>query len=139
MRQRAELETRRRSVRYGERVQCVLGDAQARLGGKWRDIEPVALDLVQDMTIPFPLSEPSGHTVRRQTPAYARFDGQTIFLCQGDGDDRGDSGSCVRLLGTHADYRRGIDQRIDSANFLRGRLRCDLVPTPGIPGPGYRK
>lgn len=91
-RQHAELEARRRSARYGERVQCVLGDAQVRLGGKWRDIEPVALDMVQGMAIPLPLSEPSGHTIRRQTAAYAHFDGQTISLCEGDGDDRSASG-----------------------------------------------
>lgn len=137
--QQVELDARRRTASYGERMQCILGDAQARLGGKWREVEPVALDLVQGMDIPLPLAEPASHSIRRQTAAYAHFDGQTIFLCQGAGDTRDDRETCMRVLDTHADYRRGIDQRIDSPNFLRGRLRCDLVPTTGASGSRHWK
>lgn len=134
IRQTAELEARRRDARYGERVQCVFSDAEAHLGGKWRNVEPVAMDLVQGMEVAFNLVEPSGHTMRYRTVAYARFDGQTLSLCRDAGNDRRNPSACVRVLGTFADYRRGIDQRIDSERYLRGRLRCDLAPAQGAPG-----
>ncbi|MEN6585626.1 MAG: hypothetical protein ABFE02_06180 [Sulfuricella sp.] len=132
-RQRAELETRRREARYGERVQCVLSNAEAYLGGKWRSIEPVALDLVQGMEISFNLAEPSGRTVSYRTPAYAYFDGQSVGLCRDADDDRRNPSTCARVLGTFADYRRGFELRIDAQRFLRGRMRCDLVPAQDMP------
>lgn len=140
----AALAQARRDARYGERVQCVLADAEARLGGKWRRVEPVALDLVQGVPLPFDLTEPSDRT-RYRSPAHARFDGQTVTLCRGEaGRERRDDRDCARMLGTQADYRRGMEARIDAPNFLRGHLRCELVPVAGGPpwhgyGPGYRK
>ncbi len=131
-RQRVELEVRRRQARYGERVQCILSDAQARLGGKMRSIEPVALDVVQGTFAEVNLSEPTGQTVHYRTPGFATFDGQTLSICQNANDDPSRAGSCVRILGTFADYRRGISQHIDNPRFLQGRLRCDLMPTQGL-------
>lgn len=134
VRQTAELDARRRDAKYGDRVQCVFSDAEAHLGGKWRSIEPVALDLVRGMEVALNLTEPSSHRVSYRTPAYARFDGQTLSLCRDADNDRRNQSACVRVLGTFADYRRGIDHHIDSANFLRGRLHCDLAPAQGMPG-----
>lgn len=136
----AVLAQARRDARYGERVQCVLADAEARLGGKWRRVEPVALDLVQGVPLPFDLTEPSGR-IRYRSPVHAKFDGQTVILCRGEvGRERSDDRDCARMLGTQADYRRGMEAYINAPNFLRGHLRCDLVPVAGGPfWPGYRK
>jgi hypothetical protein len=129
-RQRIELETRRREARYGERVQCVLSKAEVKLGGKWRDIEPVAVDLVQGMELAFNLTE-LGKSYRTQ--GYAQFDGQSVDLCRDAGGDRRNSNYCASVLGTTADFQRGINQHIDSPNFLRGHLHCDLMPAQGMP------
>jgi len=134
VKQAAKLEARRRDAKYGERVQCVFSDAEAHLGGKWRSIEPVALDLVNGMEVALSLVEPSGHKTRHRTMAYARFDGQTLSLCRDADHDRRNPSSCLRILGTFADYRRGIDQRINSERYLRGHLRCDLAPARGASG-----
>ncbi len=131
-RQQAELEWRRSQARYGERVQCILSDAQTRLGGKMRSIEPVALDVVQGAFTEVDLSEPAGQTMRFRTTVFAHFDGQTLSICPGASDDPIRAGTCIRLLGTIADYRRGLDQHIGEGNFLRGRLRCDLMPPQGL-------
>lgn len=127
MRQRTELELRRSQARPGERVQCILADAQARLGGKMRAIEAVAMDVVQGTFAEVALSEPSGQTMRYRTTVYAHFDDQTLSICQDENDDPLRSGTCARILGTYADYRRGISQRINDPRFLQGRLKCDLV------------
>ncbi|AGX87740.1 hypothetical protein [Candidatus Symbiobacter mobilis] len=124
LRKNAELAERRRVARDGERVQCVLGDAEASIGNRWRKIEPVALDLVLGLRVPLTLIEPADRSIRRRMAANATFDGQIVSLCPGDSADD-DPGNCVRMLGTYGDYRRGIDQRIDSSHFLRGRLRCE--------------
>lgn len=42
------------------------------------------------------------------------------------------SGICVRELGTFSDYRRGIRRTVVADEFLRGQLRCSLVP--GVAG-----
>lgn len=131
-RQQAELEIRRRDARYGERLQCILSDAEAHLGGRWRGVEPVAMDLVLGMRLAFDLAESSSHTVHSRTPFYAEFDGQTISLCRDARDAGRNPNACTRVLGTLADYRRGIDQRVDTARFLRARIRCDLVPEQGM-------
>lgn len=126
-RQQMALAQARRGAHDGERVQCVLEDAEARLGGKWRRVEPVALDLVHSIPLPFNLIETSGH-LRHRTQAHAGFDGQTVTLCRGDvSRERGEDRACARMLGTLADYRRGMEARVEAPHFLRGRLRCELV------------
>lgn len=140
VKQTLELETRRRDANYGERVQCVFSEAEAHLGGKWRSMESLAMDLVQGMEVALNLTETSGRTMRYRTVAYARFDGQTLSLCRDADSDRRNQSACIRVLGTFADYRRGINQRIDSERYLRGRLRCDLAPTQGMqPEKHYRR
>lgn len=134
VRQSAELEARRRDARYGERVQCTFSDAEAHIGGKWRNVEPVAMDLVPGMEVVLNLIEQSSRTFRYRSKAYASFDGQTLSMCRDAGKDRRNQSACIRVLGTFSDYRRGIDQRIDSERFLRGHLRCDLAPAQGMPG-----
>lgn len=132
-RKQAELDTRRREARYGERVQCVLSEAEAHLGGRWRSVEPVALDLVRGVELAFDLAERGGDGLRYRTTAHADFDGQTLRICREAGADHRDGQGCARLLGTFNDYRRGLDQGVEAARFLRGRMRCDLVPGPGMP------
>lgn len=130
-RQAAELETRRHEARYGERLQCVLQPAEAWLNRQWREIEPLAFDLVTGYEQVLPLRETGRRTVRYSSRAHARFDGQQLLLCQYAQDQRR-SGICIRELGTFADYRRGIRRTVEADQFLRGQLRCSLVP--GVAG-----
>lgn len=83
VRQSAELEARRRDARYGERVQCTFSDAEAHIGGKWRNVEPVAMDLVPGMEVVLNLIEQSSRTFRYRSKAYASFDGQTLSMLPG--------------------------------------------------------
>lgn len=126
-RQATELETRHREAHYGERLQCVLQPADAWLNRKWRAIEPLAFDLVAGSEQVLPLREAGRRTVRYSSRAHARFDGQQLTLCQYAQDQR-HPGRCIRELGTFADYRRGIRREVVADQFLRGRLRCSLVP-----------
>jgi hypothetical protein len=132
-RKQAELESQRRNARYGERLQCVLNDAEAQLFGKWRPIQPLALDLVKGANITLELVDASGHAVRYRTVAHAAFDGQTLSLCRDADDERRNLNFCLRVLGTFAGFQRGIHRRVDAERFLRGHLRCDLAPGPGMP------
>ncbi|EHQ53586.1 hypothetical protein ECTPHS_13018 [Ectothiorhodospira sp. PHS-1] len=130
-REQAELEMRRREARYGERVQCVLTSAEGRLGGRWRPLEPLAVDLVQGMEMPFQLmTTADGGRYRGQGHAY--FDGTTVSLCSVRGQHDRDPGACARLLGTFEDYRRGLRSEVSSERFIRGQLRCHLGPGAGV-------
>jgi hypothetical protein len=125
--QAAELETRRQQARYGERLQCVLQPAEAWLNRKWREIEPLAFDLLVGHEQALPLQDADRRGVRYSSRAFARFDGQQLMLCQQPHEPR-QRGRCLRELGTFNDYRRGIQREVEVDQFLRGRLRCSLVP-----------
>lgn len=127
-RHRAELETRRREAAYGDRVQCILDEAEARLGGQWRSIEPVAMDLVRDFAIDLSLTSLSQRNLRHRSNAHAHFDGLTVSICEGPSRSAPLRSHCAQLRGTHADYHRGLSATIEAERFLRGQLRCDLVP-----------
>jgi len=127
LRQAAEREGWRHEARYGERLQCVLQPADAWLNRKWRAIEPLAFDLVVGSEQVLPLRETGRQTVRYSSQGHALFDGQQLTVCQYARDQR-HPGRCLRELGTFADYRRGIRREVVADQFLRGRLRCSLVP-----------
>lgn len=124
----AEIESQRAAAAYGERVQCVLNNVQMDLGGKLRAAEPLALDLVRGMRIEVPVaaSSESGWMSYERT-LIAGFDGQTIMLCESEQDFSPPYARCARILGTRAQYHRGLDTRIAS-DFLQAKARCDLVP-----------
>ena len=123
-----ELAKARRQADYGERVQCVLRDAKAHLAGTWRSIQPVTLDLVTGMEVEVELAETVDDGLRYSDEGYASFNGQTVQICDHSADQRDGSDNCARLLGTFKDYQRGVKQTIKGQHFLRGYLRCDLVP-----------
>ena len=127
-RQLAELEQQRRDARYGERVQCVLSSAEARLNRQWRPVEPLALDLVRGFELPFELQQSDGRPISHRGRGYALFDGQIVTLCPQSGQHASRPVACLRLLGTLRDYHSGLDQTLAAPDFLRGRLRCHLVP-----------
>lgn len=126
-------EAARENASYGERVQCVLTDAQAYLWGKWRDIEPVALDLVKGMVLEFEIIESADNGIGYQEKGYAGFDGQTLSLCSEKDRVQRNSATCARVLGTFEQYAKGLQKRIRSDEFLRGKIRCDLAPGKGMP------
>jgi hypothetical protein len=121
----AELERRRRSARYGERVQCVLSEAHVSLGGKWYAIEPVPLDLVRGLKIGFEVIERKERNPYRDSSNYAFFTGQTVSICP-EGDSTGSSQACLRMVGTTSDYEKGTVHFLESPRFLKGTLRCEL-------------
>lgn len=122
-REQTEMENRRRNAAYGDRVQCILEPAEARLGGKWRSIDALAVDLVRGSPVNITLHSNDRRSGRYRASAQAKFDGLTVSLCQGT------SSHCARASGTLADYRRGLVSQVEADRFLRGKLRCDLVPT----------
>jgi hypothetical protein len=124
---RAALDQSRRDARYGERVQCVLNDAYVAVSGKWLDIEPIGLDLVRGQAVPFDIIERRERNPYRDTSNVAFFDGQTVSICPGS-DTAGPNAACLRVVRNTADYQRGMVQHVESARFLKGRLRCDLPP-----------
>ncbi len=123
LQQQAQLEQQRQQSSYGERVQCVLDNAQVKLSGKWRDIEKLALDLPLNLPVAFTVHEDRDRS-RYSTNGNAFFDGQTVYLCR----SMQLNSDCARLIGTRNDFRRSLQQQVASRDFLRGRLRCDLVP-----------
>lgn len=132
-RQQAELIALRRQARYGERLQCVLEPVEARLFRSWRQVEPVALDVVVGAEQPFSLREPADRSTRRSSTGYATFDGQVLTICRDSQSNNPSLRHCLRLLGTFEDFRRGISQTVEAPDFLRGRLRCNLAPGEGMP------
>jgi hypothetical protein len=124
----AELDRLRREARYGERVQCVLDQAEVHLGGKWYGVEPVALDLVKAVRVPFEVVERKLRNPYRTSGNEAFFDGQIVTLCP-DVAAFGAPDACLRLVGTTSDYRVGLSRVVESHRFLRGQLRCKLAHT----------
>lgn len=123
----------RDNARYGERIQCVLSRAEAYFWGKWRRIEPVALDLVKGMVIDFDMVEAGNNGLGYEQKGYAGFDGQTICMCPEKEAVQRNTSSCARVLGTFEQYARGLETRVCADEFLRGRIRCDLAPGKGMP------
>ena len=129
----AQLKQQQADARYGDRLQCVLSEAQARLNRKWRDLEPLALDLLKDQPVQLTLSEASDSWRRYSTTAEARFDGQTLSLCPTSAITRINPHDCLLVLGTFEDYRQGIERAAAQSDFVRGHLRCALAPTADMP------
>jgi hypothetical protein len=130
-RQPVQPEARRPAANYGERVQCVLSQPKVLVAGKWRPVEATVLDVTRGQVMEFSLAEPAGQKGRIHLLGFARFDGQILTLCPGAEANRHEG--CVRVLGTFEDFRRGIDQSIEAAGFLRSKLHCHLGPGAGMP------
>lgn len=129
-----ELSKARREADYGQRVQCVLRNAEGYLGGDWRSVEPIAIDLVTGLEIKVELTEASDDGLHYSREGYASFNGQTVQICDRAADSRSVRSRCARLLGTFQEFRHGLSDAIQHDRFLRGHLRCDLVPPTGAGG-----
>ena len=123
-----ELAKARREADYGERVQCVFKNVKAYMGGDWRSVTPVAMDLVTGGEFEIELAEPREGGLNYSTEAYVDFDGQTVRICDRREDRRRYDDRCARMLGTFKDYERGLRETVQGPDFVRGRLRCELVP-----------
>lgn len=119
MRRAAELAERRAEAGYGERVQCLLEPAQGYLGGKWRDLQPAALDLLIGEQVTLSLSE--GGSGYRTLDLQAEFDGQTVLLC------RSGRRACDRLVSTSRGFDRGVSREMHIERNLRATMRCELA------------
>ena len=128
-----DLEASREDARYGERLQCVLSPAQAYIGRSWREIEPLALDVVKGMVLKLDLKEADDGVFRYSTEAYAGFDGQTLSICPEEDYVQKNDPKCARVLATFEQYRKGVETTIKASDFLRGKIVCDLVPGEGMP------
>jgi hypothetical protein len=118
-------------ARYGERLQCVLTQARVLIADKWRPVESTVLDVSRGQVTEFTLAEPASQKGRLPLMGFARFDGQILTLCPSADENRREG--CVRVLGTFEDFRRGIDQSVEAAGFLRSKLHCHLGPGAGMP------
>lgn len=121
----AELEQRRANAKLGEHVQCVFNPAEAKISGNWRTVEPIALDLVVGETKPFNAEHLRDGRSRYSRQGYASFDGQTLSLCSSRSNYS--SSHCVRVVSTTRGYQQGVKQKVDSKEFMRGELHCDLA------------
>ncbi|GAA0788092.1 hypothetical protein [Marinobacterium sediminicola] len=115
----------RHQAKYGERVQCVLEPVSHHRSGKWRRLEPAALDLVLGVRMKVDLYE-TGRSSRARE-AIAWFDGQRVQICPGEYAARHQPEACVVAVGHYRDYRRGMLRQIDSDGFLKGELDCSFV------------
>lgn len=116
----AELSHARATAGPGERVQCVLDRAELHYGGEWRHAEPLGLDLVAGMPITFTMEARDAHY--RTRSGTASFDGMEVRLCRQYRHD-----DCARLVATQGDLRQGKTRTVKAADFLRGRLHCELA------------
>lgn len=129
-REQALIEERRANPQYGERVQCVLTEGQAKLSRKWRSIEPVGVDLVIGEKQAFDVLHLRDGRTRYSRSGYASFDGQRVNMCL-HSNSIPTSNQCASLVATTRQFDRGVSQNISSKDFLRGKMRCDLVlPEP---------
>ena len=129
-RQQAIVDERRANPQYGERVQCVLTNAEARLSSQWRSIETVAVDLVVGETKSMDVRHLRDGRTRYSRTGYASFDGQRVNMCL-HAHSSPSSNQCASLIATTRQFDRGISQNISSKDFVRGAMRCDLVlPEP---------
>lgn len=125
-RQQALIEERRANAQYGERVQCVLTQAEARLSGSWRSIEQTGFDLVIGEVKPFTVQHVKDGRTRHSRTGYASFDGQTVSMCL-HARNNTSSSNCATLVATTSAYERGVREQVSSGDFVRGSLQCDLV------------
>ncbi|HEY9017274.1 hypothetical protein [Thiomicrospira sp.] len=125
-REQAIIAERRANPQYGERVQCILSAGQAKLNRKWRNIEPVAVDLVIGESQAIDVRHLRDGRTRYSRTGYASFDGQRVNLCL-HSNSSPTSNYCASLLATTRQFDRGVSQNIQSKDFVRGNLRCDLV------------
>jgi hypothetical protein len=128
---------RRQQAAYGDHVQCVLSEGQAKMGGRWRTVEPIALDLVRGEQVAYTLEHVEKGYVRYSQSVYAGFDGQTLQLCEYDGDYRNQR-LCAKVMGTFGDYQRGFSQALSASDYVQGRLRCQFVLKAGYRPALYR-
>lgn len=118
--EKAALALRRQEAGPGERVQCVLSSAEAKLASRWLPIEPVAFDLVTGMGS---VTEIQAKEDRRRSDVYADFDGMKVRICP---SQRSNEKDCAVAVATQSEYRRGVVRELEKQDFLKGRLRCDL-------------
>ncbi|ADU66401.1 hypothetical protein Selin_1671 [Desulfurispirillum indicum S5] len=132
-RQLAELEKFRCEARYGDRVQCVLHEAQIYRSRQWQSVQPIALDVVRGTEVEAAVHQQSERSLRTIDSVFGTFDGQTFTICRDSGSRSLSQHNCIRLVGTFEDFRRGINRPVEAPEFLRGKLRCSLAPAEGMP------
>jgi predicted small lipoprotein YifL len=130
----AERERRRQEARYGDRVQCVLANGEARLGRSWDRIQPLAFDLVRGFEEEVQIEVASDRMRGFSAEAYAYFDGQTVYVCRMPFKDTYRQDDCARLTATSRELERGVERYVQGRDFLKGMMRCDLPPRGGHQG-----
>ena len=132
-RRREAIEERRRNARYGDILQCVLKKARVRFWDDWERIEPVAFTVVRGQVMPVVLNE-EGSGMRMRGKAWVGFDrnGQVLAVCRNKFEPEELRG-CARVVGTFEMFRKGVQERIEVRDFLKGALRCDFAPTGDMP------
>lgn len=125
--QKELLEYRKTNALYGDRLQCVVYNASAKLNKSLRAIEPFGLDLLKNEAVKFTIRQDTTSSRRYHSYGYAKFEGQTVKLCQ----DSSFTNKCVSVIGTYMDFAKGTESNINNGDFIVGKIRCEFVPVTG--------
>lgn len=111
---------RLQSAEYGERLQCVLREGTGYIGGQWRPLQPLAVELLSGDAFELELRDVESDY--RQVKVVMSFDGQTVRVCDAYQQ------RCANLVSTTRGYERGERASIQLERTVRATLLCDLPP-----------
>lgn len=118
--EQARIEELRRNAPFGDVVQCTLTDAEGYFAkGKWYPAQPVSIEMHRsesDRSVSLPRQSRPSMT----TDLHMSFDGLTVKACRWYDRD------CDVLVGTEAQFRRGISRRIHVSKAVKGTLFCSF-------------
>jgi hypothetical protein len=111
---------------YGDRLQCIVYDAKAKLNKKIRDINYIGLDLLKNNIQEFKIVQNTSSSRRYSSVGYALFNGIELRMCEDSNMRR----NCTSVVGTFMDFSRGINTHLNNDDFIIGKIKCEFVPTP---------
>lgn len=110
---------------YGERLQCIVYDAKAKLNRKMRDINYIGLDLLKNNIQEFKIVQNTSSSRRYSSVGYAFFNGIELKLC----DDSNMRRNCTSIVGTFMDFSKGVNRHLSNDDFIIGKIKCEFIPT----------
>lgn len=108
---------------YGSRVSCLI-EGEAYLSGKWRTMDSVLFELMEDHPIKVPLRTLDR---RYQTDGNAEFNGHRVSFCDRLHGLSRQPNKCGVLSGTRFQYARGKGVRFHADQFMRGIMYCEYA------------
>jgi len=112
---------------YGDRLQCIIYDAKAKLHKGMKDINHIGLDLLKNHLSEFRIEQNTNSSRKYSSIGYVQFDGIEVRICQ----DSFMRSNCQSVIGTFMDYSRGVNFKLNNDDFIIGKIKCELVPVSG--------